>query len=208
MKVGDTFFSPLIYTLLALSPLPSSQNGKRRARKRKAPAGEGSLWDVIVNNDDICFVHILPRLNRTDLNEILARSEHGDASDGEAKRSTRKCDLRRSFEISQVSSISTLEWAWKNQSLWFQNQSRFCCPVAAANELLHKLLELLKWIREGKKCEWDIFETDADASNGNVEMVKYCIENELHAPTCAEAACYGKLEILRYLREVAKAPLD
>ena len=25
------------------------------------------LWDLIVNNDDICFKHILPRLNRTDL---------------------------------------------------------------------------------------------------------------------------------------------
>ena len=26
-----------------------------------------SLWDVIVKCDDICFTHILPRLNRTDL---------------------------------------------------------------------------------------------------------------------------------------------
>ena len=26
-----------------------------------------SLWGVIVKCDDICFTHILPRLNRTDL---------------------------------------------------------------------------------------------------------------------------------------------
>jgi len=25
------------------------------------------VWDLIVKNDDICFTHILPRLNRTDL---------------------------------------------------------------------------------------------------------------------------------------------
>ena len=24
------------------------------------------LWELIVNNDDICFTHILPRLNATD----------------------------------------------------------------------------------------------------------------------------------------------
>ena len=26
-----------------------------------------SLWDVIVKCDDVCFTHILPRLNGTDL---------------------------------------------------------------------------------------------------------------------------------------------
>ena len=29
--------------------------------------GERDVWDLIVNNDDICFKHILPRLNGTDL---------------------------------------------------------------------------------------------------------------------------------------------
>ena len=27
----------------------------------------GSLWSLIVKCDDICFTHILPRLNQTDL---------------------------------------------------------------------------------------------------------------------------------------------
>ena len=47
-----------------------------RSRKRKV-AQRDSLWDLIVNNDDICFTHILPRLDLTDL-RILVRSEYGD----------------------------------------------------------------------------------------------------------------------------------
>ena len=42
----------------------------RRAKKRgRGGVGErDSLWGLVVNdNDDICFKHILPRLNRTDV---------------------------------------------------------------------------------------------------------------------------------------------
>ena len=31
------------------------------------PFSPSSLWEVIVKCDDICFTHVLPRLNRTDL---------------------------------------------------------------------------------------------------------------------------------------------
>ena len=34
---------------------------------RKRKLGQRDLWDVIVNNDDICFEHILPRLNPSDV---------------------------------------------------------------------------------------------------------------------------------------------
>ena len=36
-----------------------------RGRKRKV--GQRDLWDLIVNNDDVCFNTVLPRLNSTDL---------------------------------------------------------------------------------------------------------------------------------------------
>ena len=36
-------------------------------RMRKRKVGQRDLWDVIVKNDDICFQHILPRLNSTDV---------------------------------------------------------------------------------------------------------------------------------------------
>jgi hypothetical protein len=38
-----------------------------RTRAQKRRMGERDVWDLIVNNDDICFKHILPRLNGTDV---------------------------------------------------------------------------------------------------------------------------------------------
>ena len=36
-------------------------------QKRRMIGKRNSLWGMIVKNDDICFRHILPRLNGTDL---------------------------------------------------------------------------------------------------------------------------------------------
>ena len=80
------------------------------------------------------------------------------------KRSTRAGDLERRFNIGEMSSISTLEFAWENRSLWPTN---FCLRVAETNKL-----ELLKWAREEKKCKWDYRTIDAAAFQGNLEMVK------------------------------------
>ena len=38
-----------------------------RTRAQKRRIGERDVWDLIVKWDDICFKHILPRLNRTDV---------------------------------------------------------------------------------------------------------------------------------------------
>ena len=48
------------------------------------------------------------------------------------------------------------------------------------------------------------------AEQGNLEMVKYCVANECPVDewTCAWAAGYGHLEVLKYLREEVKAPWD
>ena len=35
-----------------------------RTRAQKRRMGERDVWDLIVNNDDITFIHILPRLKR------------------------------------------------------------------------------------------------------------------------------------------------
>ena len=79
----------------------------------------------------------------------------------------------------------------------------FLLEVARTNKL-----ELLKWAREEKKCEWDYRTIDAAAYQGNLEMVKYCVANEcpIDEWACASAAQNGHLEVLKYLREEAKAP--
>ena len=125
-----------------------------------------SLWDVIVKCDDICFTHILPRLNRTDLKFLYGVNSETRAL---IKRSSRKGELKKGFKVNEMSSISTLEVTWESRSVWYE--SFFCYRVAQTNKL-----ELLKWAREEKKCDWDkwtIIETAA--SQGNLEMVKYCV---------------------------------
>ena len=163
-----------------------------------------SLWDLIVNNDDICFKHILPRLNSNDVKFL-----HG--VNGETrkliKRSSRKGDLREDFEVEEMSSISTLEVAWEHKSLWPSrwDETNFCWRVAGTNKL-----ELLKWAREEKKCEWDVGTITVAAYQGNLEMVKYCVANEcpINERACARAASGGHLECLKYLHEEAKAPWE
>ena len=123
-----------------------------RTRAQKRRIGERDVWDLIVNNDDICFKHILPRLNRTDVKFLYEVNTEKRAL---IKRSTRANDLERRFNIGEMSSISTLEFAWEHKSLctgagvWYETY--FCYKVAQTNKL-----ELLKWAREEKKCDWGV----------------------------------------------------
>jgi hypothetical protein len=80
-----------------------------RAQKRRI--GEREVWDLIVNDDDICFQHILPRLNGTDLKFLYeVNTETRDL----IKRSSRAGDLKKKFKVHEMSSISTLEVAWEH----------------------------------------------------------------------------------------------
>jgi len=106
---------------------------------------------------------------------------------------------RRRFKVKEMSSISTLEVAWENKSLWPRlsrhwSERIFCSQVAKTNKL-----ELLKWAREEKKCKWDKWTIFAAAEQGNLEMVKYCVANEcpIDDKTCARAASGGHLECLK-----------
>ena len=163
-----------------------------------------------MNNDDICFKHILPRLNATDLKFLY---EVNTETRKLIKRSPRARDSKKKFIIGEMSSISTLEVAWEHWGTYDQevegelDETYFCRQVAKTNKL-----ELLKWVREEKKCEWDIGTINTAAFEGNLEMVKYCVANEcpIDASTCAcaAAALKGHLECLKYLHEEAKAPWD
>ena len=170
-----------------------------RTRAQKRRMGERDVWDLIVNNDDICFKHIIPRLNGTDLKFLY---EVNTETRKLIKRSSREKELKGRFKVEEMSSISTLEFAWEHKpSEW--RETWFCVKVAETNKL-----ELLKWIREEKKCEWDYRTINVAARQGNLEMVKYCVANEcpIGAFACANAAENGHLECLKYLHETAKAP--
>ena len=177
---------------------------RTRAQKRRRGERDSSLWDVIVKCDDICFQHILPRLNSNDVKFLYGVNTETRKL---IRRSSRAEDLKEKFKVEEMSSISTLEFVWENRSLWprgwRKDESYFCWKVARTNKL-----ELLKWAREEKKCKWDGWTIDGAAYQGNLEMVKYCVANKcpINRWVCADAAENGQLECLKYLREEAKAP--
>ena len=144
-----------------------------RVLDESSPSPKSSLWEVIVKWDDVSFKHVLPRLHSNDLKFL-----HGVNSETRKliKRSSRAGDLEKRFKLKQMSSISTLEVAWENKSLWAWrwDERSFCWQVALTNKL-----ELLKWAREEKKCEWDAGTINAAARQGNLEMVKYCVANRV-----------------------------
>ena len=175
---------------------------KTRAQKRRI--GERDVWSLIVNNDDICFQHILPRLNSNDVKFLYGVNSETRKL---VKRSSRAGDLKKRFKVEEMSSISTLEFAWENKSLWpsWWDERVFCYKFARTNKL-----ELLKWAREEKKCDWDEWTINKAAEQGNLEMVQYCVANEcpMDEIACGNAAENGHLECLKYLHEEAKAPWD
>ena len=168
------------------------------------------MWDLIVKCDDICFKHILPRMNATDVKFLYGVNTETRKL---IKRSSRAGDLKKRFKVQEMSSISTLEVAGEHISLWlwsrYRKETYFCWKVAKTNKL-----ELLKWAREescgGGELWWDEKTIHTAAYRGNLEMVKYCVANEcsIDEGACALAAYKGHLECLKYLREEVKAPWD
>jgi len=159
---------------------------------------------------DIMEKHVMCKLNGTDLKFFY---DVNTETRKLIKRSTRAGDLKKKFKVKEMSSISTLEVAWEhypwgtydNEVEGELDETYFSERVAQTDKL-----ELLKWARGEKKCEWDEWTMDAAAEQGNLEMVKYCDANEcpIDVDACAYAAENGHLECLKYLREEAKAPWD
>ena len=154
---------------------------------------------------DIVEKHVMCKLNGTDLKFLYGVNTETRKL---VKRSSRKGELKKKFKDEEMSSVSTLEFVWEHKSLWpshWSGESHFCREVAYTNKL-----ELLKWAREEKKCKWNEETIMTAASQGNLEMVKYCVANEcpINESACAHAAENGHLEVLKYLREEAKAPWD
>ena len=155
---------------------------------------------------DIVEKHVMCKLNGTDLKFFY---DVNTETRKLIKRSSRARDLKKSFIVKEMSSISTLEFAWEHKSLWPRGTGKdekvFCWQVAETNKL-----ELLKWAREEKECEWDEETINAAADQGNLEMVKYCVANECPVDEERVWICCrkGHLEVLKYLHEEVKAPWD
>jgi hypothetical protein len=163
--------------------------------------GPTKLWTgLVTHHRDIFVSHVLPKLNKTD--RYFFANANTESLNLLEYAGVNKSEL--GFAVDECSSISTLEFAW-NYTRWgekFDNgyvmdQGMFCSAVALMNKL-----ELLKWVREEKKCEWHTRVIIRAASEGNLEMLKYCIANGCpydEGNSCVQAARKGHLDCLRFL---------
>ena len=82
---------------------------KTRAQKRRI--GERDLWSLIVKCDDICFQHILPRLNSNDVKFLY---EVNTETRKLIKRSSRAGDLKKKFKVRRDVVDIDFGVAWEN----------------------------------------------------------------------------------------------
>ena len=185
--------------------LTEEEHGRLRKVLENKPLPLWRLFREAVLNGgacrDIVEKHVMCKLNGADLKFLYGVNTETRKL---IKRSSRKRELKKRFKVSEMSSKSTVEFAW-DESLWPSDwdETTFCEKVALTNKL-----ELLKWAREKGYCEWDERTINRAAEKGNLEMVKYCVANECPISTgpCSFAADGGQLECLKYLHEEAKAP--
>ncbi|CAL6316778.1 unnamed protein product [Bathycoccus prasinos] len=169
---------------------------RARADVERLKLGPTKLWTgLVLHHKDIFVSHVISKLNGTDRRffaEVNGESLGVLAYAG--------VDVSKFYTaVHECSSISTLEWAWNN-TYWGKthksgrviDQALFCSEVAGTNKL-----ELLKWAREEKDCEWDENTIKVAADIRNLEMLKYCFSNGCpcdEGESCKQAAWKGHLD--------------
>ena len=122
-KKRSWFCRDTYVTIGAMMTTRETQQKSRMIGKRD------SLWGLIVKCDDICFTHILPRLNANDVKFLYGVNTETRKL---IKRSSRAGDLKTKFYIGEMSSMSTLEVAWEHKSLWpsgWKDETYFCLEL-------------------------------------------------------------------------------
>ena len=179
---------------------------RMRADVERLKLGPTKLWTgLVLHHKDVFVSHVLSKLNETD-RWFFAKVNR--ESRGVLEYAGVDVSKLR-WGVHECSSISTLEWAWNNTNWGEKSQSGrvidqawFCKEVAGTNKL-----ELLKWAREVKHCEWDEKTINQAAFKGNLEMLKYCFSNDCpcdEEASCIQAAGKGHLDCLRFLFDKLK----
>ena len=159
------------------------------------------LWKFVTDHPLVFGAEVLTKFDEFDLKIFY-----------DLCRASREVVIRSNIELNNeirhvenVKSMQELALAWDNYRFGEINmvggdmtQEKFCVQVAWTNNL-----DFLKWAREVKQCAWDEDTIIDAASRGDLEMVKYCVENDcpMNAEACSTAALNGHLDVLKYLRE-------
>jgi len=159
------------------------------------------LWKFVTDHPLVFGAEVLTKLNEFDLKIFYDLCR---ASREVVNRSNIELNNKRRI-VEDVKSMQELALAWDNYRFGEKSmrggeltQEFFCLQVAWTNNL-----DFLKWAREVKQCAWDEDTIIDAASGGDLEMVKYCVENDcpMNAEACSTAALNGHLDVLKYLRE-------
>ena len=182
---------------------------RARAELERLKLGPTKVWTgLVTHHKDVFVSHVLSKLNETD-RFFFAKVN----SESWGVLEYAGVDVSKlSCAVHECTSISTLELAW-NHFPWgkkddegrVMDQAYFCEQVPGTNKL-----ELLKWLREVKHCEWDEKTITVAAFKGNLEMLKYCFSNECpydEEMSCRQAA-KGHLDCLRFLFDKVKPSRD
>jgi hypothetical protein len=159
------------------------------------------LWKFVTDHQLVFGAEVLTKLDEIDLKIFY-----------DLCRASREVVIRSKIELNNekrfvedVKSKREAALAWDNYRFGERDrigrkftQERFCYRVAEA-----KNLDYLKWAREVKRCAWDQDTIISAASQGNLDMVKYCVENgcPMDAEACSCSAFEGHLDVLKYLHE-------
>ena len=177
-----------------------------KADLERLKLGPTKLWTgLVTHHKDIFVSHVLPKLNRTEQFFFgrACRASHKMLEYAGIK------ERELVWYIHECTSISTLDYAW-NKTNWGErfndgtviDQAWFCYQVARTNKL-----ELLKWAREEKKCEWGEWTIHAALYQNNLEMLKYCVAHDCPYDkkwSYIEAATKGHIDCLRFLFDKVK----
>jgi hypothetical protein len=172
-----------------------------RSKRQKIDDDRSPLWKLVTEIPDVFGAEVLTKLDEFDLKIFY-----------DLCRASREVVIRSKIELNNkkryvfwVKSMQELELAWeyywfgeRDQSVTEMTEELFCYRVAETNNL-----DYLKWAREVKQCAWDEGAISCAALQGNLSMVKYCVENDcpMDAAACMCAAYKGHLAILKYLHE-------
>jgi len=158
------------------------------------------LWKIVTDKQykDIFETHILSKLN--DLSFRVFREVNTESCDA-CRRSGRK--LPETLEVRTWSgkcvSGKPPEKKKETRKLEGKEAQRYFCSEAARMGNL----ALVRWLREVKKFDWNVWTINIAAENGHLHIVTYCMEQKCPRDkfACAYAAQSGHLDILKYLHE-------
>jgi hypothetical protein len=171
------------------------------SKKQKIDDDRSPLWKLVTEIPLVFAAEVLTKLNEFDLKIFYDLCR---ASRAVVIRSKIELNNKKRY-VKHVKSMQELALAWDNYR-WGERDmfgdeftpELFCYRLAGTNNL-----DYLKWAREVKQCAWDTDTITQAAYQGNLSMVKYCVENDcpMDAEACSWAASNGHLAILKYLHE-------